>query len=402
MDLEGALSRVDSATTYYQVLGVDRLDGQEKVKSSFQQLLNLLFPPYSVARTIPPETIARIERAFSKASQAFSVLASFSRRKEYDAALLTLKPPVVAATPGNPSVSGSLLTPPRPVVASITKPIQVGRDVVRPATVMSNTKSSEAVGSDRPRMSDDNANLVLGGMPQRGVAYRESIKAKTTDNRRRTERFKLCIPARVTGYDRRNGKWNEMTETIDVSRTGIRLRLRRPVRHGTVLYLTLPLPGKLRAHGFSEQSYNAYTLVRRIEPSKQGSRVVGVEFIGEHPPSGFLEKPWAVFRPRKWGGSERRRPNRDEEVHKVRIEYFTENMHSIKAEEARTENVSKTGLRISGTRAPAEFDLIMISCASLKFEALATLRSRYEGRDGLERICVHLLDKEWPSRRSSS
>lgn len=400
MDLEGALGRVDSATTYYQVLGVDRLDGQEKIRSSFQQLLNLLFPPYPVARTIPPETIARIERAFSKASQAFSVLASFSRRKEYDSALMsvTLKPPAGESASGDASPSRSMFTPSRPVVAPISKPLQVGRDVARQATVISNTKGSETAGSDRTRMSDENSDLALGGMPQRGVAYRESLKAKTTDNRRRCERFKLCIPARVTGYDRRSGKWNEMTETIDVSRTGVRLRLRRPVRHGTVLYLTLPLPGKLRAHGFSEQSYNVYTLVRRIEPSKQGSRVVGVEFIGEHPPAGFLEKPWSVFRPRKWAGSERRRPNRDEEVHKVRIEYFTEDMHSIKAEEARTENVSKSGLRISGTKAPAEFDLIMISCSSLKFETLATLRSRYEGRDGLERICVHLLDKEWPGR----
>jgi len=399
MDLEGALSRVDSATTYYQVLGVERLDGQERIKSSFQQLLNLLFPPYPVARTIPPDTLARIDRAFAKASHAFSVLASFTRRKEYDSALMTFAhtPPVASPTPGNlPLTAASVVTPPRPIVSPITKPIRVGQDLVKPPTVISHTKSSQPGGSDRSQMSND---LALGGMPQRGIAYRESIGAKTTDNRRRCERFKLCIPARITGYDRRNGKWNEMTETIDVSRTGVRLRLRKPVRHGTVVYLTLPLPGKLRAHGFSEQSYNAYALVRRIEPSKQGSRVVGVEFIGEHPPAGFLDRPWSVFRPRKWAGSERRRPNRDEEIHKVRIEYFTESMHSIKAEEARTENVSRSGLRISGTKAPAEFDLIMISCTSLKFEALATLRSRYEGRDGLERICVHLLDKQWPGKR---
>jgi hypothetical protein len=401
MDLEGALSRVDSATSYYQVLGVERLDGQEKIKSSFQQLLNLLFPPYAVARTIAPDTLARIDRAFSKASQAFSVLASFARRKEYDGALTASHtPPVASPAPGNPPFTGSsAVIPPRPVVTPITKPIQVGQDLAKPPTVISPTKNSQPGGSDRSQMSNERSDLALGGMPQRGVAYRESINAKITDNRRRCERFKLCIPARVTGYDRRNGKWNEMTETIDVSRTGVRLRLHRPVRHGTVVYLTLPLPGKLRAHGFSEQSYNAYALVRRIEPSKQGLRVVGVEFIGEHPPAGFLERPWSVFRPKKWAGSERRRPNRDDEIHKIRIEYFTESMHSIKAEEARTENISKSGLRISGTKAPAEFDLIMISCPGLRFEALATLRSRYEGRDGLERICVHLLDKEWPGKR---
>jgi hypothetical protein len=189
-----------------------------------------------------------------------------------------------------------------------------------------------------------------------------------------------------------------MTETVDMSRTGVRLRLRRPVRYGTVLYLTLPLPTKLRAHGFAEQSYNVYALVRRIEPSKQGVRAVGVEFIGEHPPAGFLDKPWSVFRSKKWGGTERRRSNRVEQVEKIRIEYFDESMRSIFFEVARTENVSRSGLRIYGTKAPAEFDLVRVSCPRLKFEAMATLRSRYNGKDGLERICVQLLDKEWPSR----
>jgi len=71
-------------------------------------------------------------------------------------------------------------------------------------------------------------------------------------------------------------------------------------------------------------------------------------------------------------------------------------MHSILREEARTENVSRTGLRISGTTAPPEFDLVMVSCPRLKFEAMAALRNRYLGKDGLERICVQLIDKEWP------
>ena len=62
------------------------------------------------------------------------------------------------------------------------------------------------------------------------------------------KRFKLTIPARVTGHDRRIGKWHEMTETVEVSRTGVRLQLRKQIKPGTVLYLTFPLPSKLRSH----------------------------------------------------------------------------------------------------------------------------------------------------------
>ncbi len=187
-----------------------------------------------------------------------------------------------------------------------------------------------------------------------------------------------------------------MAETVDVSRTGAKLRVHRRVKQGSVLYLTLPLPTKLRAHGFSGQSYNVYALVRRVEP-RHGVRMVGVEFIGEHPPAGFLDKPWAVFRANRWGGNERRRLNRHDRAEKVTIEYFDESMHSISREEARTENVSQGGLRIAGTNAPVEFDLVMVSCTKLKFESMATLRNRYKGKDGNERICVQLIDKEWPS-----
>jgi hypothetical protein len=186
-----------------------------------------------------------------------------------------------------------------------------------------------------------------------------------------------------------------MAETIDVNRTGLRLRMRKRVKPGTVLYLTLPLPSKLRSHGFAEQSYNVYTLIRRVDPPRQGVRVVGVEFIGENPPAGFLDKPWAVFRPGKWGGNERRRPQRHGQIERVRIEYFDESMLLLSQEDAMTENVGRFGLRISGTMAPPEFDLVMVSCPSLKFESMATLRNRYMGKDGFERICVQ-LDKEWP------
>jgi hypothetical protein len=316
---------------------------------------------------MPAEVTPRIERAFQKASQAFAVLASFTRRREYDGALLSIA--------NNAATSSESI-----------------------ASKGSQTSGTGGAGqSNSSAVATNKDDVTLNRMPHRGLAYRETLSDRLGNNRRRCERFKLSIPARVTGHDRQNGKWHEMTETIEVSRTGVRLRLRKPVRQGTVLYLTLPLPTKLRAHGFAEQSYNVYTLVQRVEPPRQGIRAVGVEFIGAHPPKGFIDKPWAVFRPRKWGGSDRRRPDREVHIEKVRIEYFDESMRSISQESATTENISRTGLRLSGTMAPPEFDVALISCPRLKFECMVALRSRYMGQDGFERICVQLIDKEWPS-----
>lgn len=370
LELEGLLGRVDSATTYYQVLAVDRTAELGTIKFAFQRILDLLYPPYEIGRTLPTEINSRVDRVLTKASKAFAVLASFAKRKEYDFALLSIAE--------KPSAS----------VDSKPRSMQYNRTEL---SAVVNPRDSSVVAPP----SDE---IVISSSSQHGVAFRESSKASTDENRRRVGRFKLSIPARVTGYDRNSGKWHEMTETIDVSRTGVRLRLRRRVKYGTVLFVTLPLPSKLRSHGFAEQTYNVYTLVRRVEPPRQGIRAIGVEFLGEHPPNGFLEKPWGVFRVKRWNGNERRRFQREELSEAVSIEYFDESMQLIKREVAKTENISRFGLRVVGTTAPPEFDLIAIRCPRFKFEALAALRNRYQGKDGLERLCLQLIEKEFPLR----
>lgn len=357
LDLEGLLNRVDSATTYYEVLALDRSAGQDQIKSSFEQVLNLLYPPYVIGKTVPAEVNSRIERAFSKASQAFSVLASFARRRDYDKALL--------------SVGNRVIVPDQP-------------------------KSRAQQPADSSPESAVRSELSINRFPQQGEVYMESSLPSSNDNRRRCERFRLSIPVRVTGYDQTDGKWHEMTETLDVSRTGLRLRLRNHVKHGMVLYMTLPLPTRLRSHGFAEQSYNVYALVRTAEPLGHRVRLVGLEFLGEHPPAGFLEKPWAIFRTKRWGSKERRRSRREQRAEIVTIEYFDEGMRSISKEEARMENVGRYGLRVRGTKAPAEFESIVVRCTRLRFEGRAALRNRYIGKDGLERLCLQLTGRVWP------
>ena len=362
LDLERLLSRVEFASTFYQVLEVDRSATQEQIRSSYDHLVSLFFPSHVIGKDLPVEVASRIERAFKRASQAFAVLASFHRRKEYDDALCAGSKPAIRA-PSNAARSRS--------------------DVI----------------SESQKVVSGNLDLKL---PKQAEAYSEFSQASSTDNRRRCERLQLTIPARVTGHDRKTGKWHEMTEALDVSRTGARLRLRTRVKPGMVLYLALPLPPKLRRHGFGDASYNVYGLVRRVEPPKQGMRAVGVEFLGENPPAGYLDKPWAVFRSKAWNGVERRRQPRAQRPESVRLEYFDDSMNSIGLEEATTENVSRKGLRVVVAQAPYDFDLIRLMCPKLKFESLAALRNRYRGTDGRERLCLQLVDYEWPHTISGS
>ena len=130
-------------------------------------------------------------------------------------------------------------------------------------------------------------------------------------------------------------------------------------------------------------------------PARNGMLEVGLEFLGEHPPSGFLDRPWAVFR-KQWVGCERRRSPRAPKTEVVRVEYFSGSMEPIASEEARTESISRNGLRIVVKAAPVKFDLVRVSCNSLGFESLAKVRNRFVAKDALERVCIQFVDKEWP------
>ncbi|MFL6215272.1 MAG: PilZ domain-containing protein [Blastocatellia bacterium] len=348
LDMDRLLAHIENATSYYQILNVGRDAARDQIHSAFRETLSMLYPPYQVGATLPAELLVRIDRAFNKLTQAFAVLASFARRREYDSALSPTAVSVPDAAPGKQA---------QPQAVSIRSQLTPRHAYVESARVASNNNR----------------------------------------NRRRTDRLKFSIPARVVGVDRQaEGKWSEMAETLDVSRTGVRLRLKRPVRYGMVLYLSLPLPPKLRSHGFTDPTYNVYALVRRSEPPKKGERIIGLEFIGEHPPPGYLDKPWATFRTTRWAGNERRRSPRFERAEPVRLEYISADKPSTFREEAKVENVSRTGLRVIVRSAPPEFDLIRLTNAARQFEALAILRNRFQGKDGLERLCLQLLDKTWP------
>jgi hypothetical protein len=162
------------------------------------------------------------------------------------------------------------------------------------------------------------------------------------------------------------------------------------------VHVSLPLPVKLRTHGHGDRSYNVYALVRRVEQSKKGLRKVGLEFLGQEAPVGYSQKPWATFRTGEWEGAERRREERVNRAEVVAIEYLNEQMKHIRQQVALTENISPSGARVYLKAAPAEFNLVRIANLNRSFESLATVRNRFVGNDGFERLCLRFIDKKWP------
>jgi hypothetical protein len=381
LELSRLLSRIENASTHYEMLGLEQTAAYEQVVQAYQDTLAVLYPSYKLRIGADEKLLEKMDAAFTKLSWAFSILANFKKRADYHLYVLSNAKPSKTVTNGQKPASSTL------------QAISEARKTTGTHAAMSQALSSNQPESTK-KSSKEIALNVNGAQGTKNV-YSEFSASVKDDNRRRSQRFRLNIPVRVGGFDRVGNKWNEMTQSVDVSRTGVTLHLRRRVRQNTVVYLTLPLPAKLRTHGFADASFNTYALVRRVEPVKNGDRVVALEFIGEHPPAGFLEKPWATFRPGKWGGQERRRNKRENRVEKIRVEYFNDAFASLGNEDTFTENLSQTGMRLFVKNAPFEFDLVRITCLTREFETLAAVRNRYIAKDGTERLCLHFINSSY-------
>jgi len=400
LQMSRLLHRIETAATHYQVLGLKMAATYDDVLRAYYSILNLFYPAHQIRIALDEPTIERLDAAFIKASEAFAVLTNFRKRADYhntalykttDSYLLTSLPPAPLAK-SNSLPPATLLRPvteaPKPVERAATPPpVSSVSQPVANGAALNQTPASQTADPARPALTG------VEGQTSKAV-YRESANETLDGDRRRMHRLRMALPVSIIGYDRNGEKWEEMTESMDVSQIGVTVWMRQAVRHGQVFYLNLPLPVKLRSHGLSEASYSVYALVRRIDPEQRGTRVVALEFIGEHPPQGYLEKPWATFRGSNWNGIERRRSPRVKRQERVRLEYFDSNARLLSREETLTENVSASGMRVFAKFAPRQFDLVQISCVSRRFESLAVVRNRFVAKDGIERLCIQFLKRD--------
>jgi hypothetical protein len=364
-EIERLLGRVESSATHYHVLGVPRSASGKEITLAYRKAVTLLNPSYNgINLSIPDEIATRIDLAFSKVAQAYSVLVSVAKRLEYDG-----------------------LVGPRPGGSGAPSEEEEEGEAPAPSGRMITTREAEEVDLYDSRQS------AFGHLAEKEGGFVDVIEQSQGD-RRKFERYDLRLPVYVTGHERIAGEWHEIASTIDVSRTGVTLELRKRVRHRTLLHLALPLPMKLRCHRHSEPSYGVYALVRRVEPAREGGRLVALEFVGEHPPAGYIQRPWVTYRT-KWAGEERRKEPRVERIETLRVDCLNESMQTVRQMVAVTENISPGGARIYLKAAPPEFDLVRVTNLDRTFESLATVCNRYVDKDGFERLCLSFLDKRW-------
>ena len=226
------------------------------------------------------------------------------------------------------------------------------------------------------------------------------------------ERLPLTLPVRVRGRDTATFEWSEVTRLSNVTPFGAGFTLRHPTERGRLLHMTIPMPRQLRVFDHIEDQYRVWAVVRYIKTSiveKQTVFDVGVAFIGKRPPASYEKEPWkrydvtnTTFQAAKSAEellipfTDQRTSTRHNIAVDMRLEIVNESGEVIEREQTVTENISSKGATLFTTLEIPLGRFVRLTSDQYKITAHAAIRSRTTGADGVPRIHVEFIDKEWP------
>lgn len=239
-------------------------------------------------------------------------------------------------------------------------------------------------------------------------------------SRRKRERLEISLPVRVQGRESADYEWVEMTRLIDVTPFGAGFTISRPSETGRLLHLTLPMPRQLRCFDHVEQQYRVWALVRYVRPlpTSTGSLrfEVGVAFVGKRPPASFETDPtrrYDVAPTATESGmyvlveqdekelpriapSEARPETRHHIPVEVIVETFDDKGEVAESETTVTENLSRRGAAVFTTLEVARGRFVRITSTQYQISVIAAVRARRSGHDGITRLHLEFVDRQWP------
>jgi len=228
------------------------------------------------------------------------------------------------------------------------------------------------------------------------------------------ERLALHLPVRVQGRETADFEWNEITRLTNVTPFGAGFPLKRPTEKGRLLFMTIPMPRQLRVFDHVEDQYRIWAIVRYMKvqsSTKETLFDVGVAFIGKRPPSSYLAEPWkrydisrnalqALANPedilKPFPSIDQRRHTRHNIAVDMRIDMVDQSGAVVKSEQTVTEDISPRGATIFTTLPIPAGRFIRITSEPQGVTAHAAIRACSTGSDGVPRIHVEFIDREWP------
>jgi hypothetical protein len=222
---------------------------------------------------------------------------------------------------------------------------------------------------------------------------------------------------RVTCHETVSHEWTEISRLVDVTPFGARLRLKRPTEIGRLLLLTMAMPRQLRCFDHTEDQYRVWSLVRNLRmldaATHKGAVIeIGVAFVGKRPPESFKKDPatlydianlqaglWSVQEESGEMLSELQGDKRKETRHtiptEVTIEVFGADREPPQRESTVTENISRNGAAVF-TSLNLERGRFVKMSARDGISMMAVIRKSVVGADGIGRLHLQFIGREWP------
>lgn len=251
-----------------------------------------------------------------------------------------------------------------------------------------------------------------------------SVKASTANatvekENRRLQRISLPLPVRIEVTVDRSATWNEITRLDDVSAYGAGFSLKRPIKRGRLIQLTMPLPRQLRCFDYAEPQYQIWGLVRRcilVERRTGPEYAIGTAFVGQKPPEEFLANPSKLYDILEIGeGStlwritpavldadesdlpqDIRKQSRYRIPEPVRLSQIDDNGDVIFSEDTVTENISLGGAAVFTTRTIEPGTFLRVASTRTDVEILSIVRNSRIGTDGITRLHIEFIDRFFP------
>jgi hypothetical protein len=238
---------------------------------------------------------------------------------------------------------------------------------------------------------------------------------------RRIQRISLPLPARVEVRIDSSVSWNEITRLSDVSAFGAGFTLKRPIKRGRMVLMTIPMPRQLRSFDYSEAQYKIWGVVRRCmsigRSSKEPEYSIGVAFTGKGPPKGYLEHPSMIYdiahRDSEGEGfwhlipadlqadesslaNDLRKQTRFFIPEALRLEKVDEAGNVLEFESTVTENISLGGASVFTSMNSPTGSFVRVISDRYDVTILSVVRGSRTGQDGITRLHLEFIDRFFP------
>lgn len=233
-----------------------------------------------------------------------------------------------------------------------------------------------------------------------------------TTNRIR-ERLALQLPVRIHCREAPGFEWTEMTRLTNVTPFGAAFTLTRPTERGRLLHMTIPMPRQLRVFDHVEDQYRIWAIVRHLKSKttdKGPAFAIGVAFIGKRAPASYETQPWKRYEI-SFSATEKLAyidetlslQSADERAHTrhhmavdMLVQMINPDGTVGGTEQTVTENISAQGATLFTTLEIPVGRFVRLTSDQYRTTAYAAIRSRTTGADGIARIHVEFVDKQWP------